>query len=66
MTIEDGESPRKPAIFTAPPLDLLGVTELESYIITLEHEIIRVREAIARKNAHRDAAAAFFRTPARD
>jgi uncharacterized small protein (DUF1192 family) len=63
MTIEDGETPRKPAIFTPPPLDLLGVNELESYIITLTGEIARVREAIARKNAHKDAAAAFFRTP---
>jgi uncharacterized small protein (DUF1192 family) len=63
MTIEDGESPRKPPIFTAPALDLLGVAELEAYIITLEHEILRVRKAIAQKNAHRDAAAAFFRAP---
>jgi len=65
MTIEDGESPRKPAIFTPPPLDLLGVDELETYIITLTAEITRVREVIARKNAHKDAAAAFFRMPDR-
>jgi len=63
MTIEDGEWPSKPSILTAPALDLLGVDELEAYIITLEHEILRVRKAIAQKKAHRDAASAFFRAP---
>jgi uncharacterized small protein (DUF1192 family) len=63
MTFEGDELPRQPPVFVAPALDLLGVSELESYIIALEQEITRVREAISRKNAHRDAAAAFFRAP---
>ncbi len=46
-----------------PPLDLLGVDELAGYIIELEREISRVKQAIAAKQAHRDAAALFFKTP---
>ncbi|HQT47917.1 MAG TPA: DUF1192 domain-containing protein [Acidocella sp.] len=53
-------------LLTPPPLDLLGVAELEAYIGDLEQEILRVKQAIAAKQAHRDAAAAFFKAPPRD
>ncbi len=59
---EDLPRPTK-KLLTPPPLDLLGVQELNAYIADLEVEILRVRQAIAAKEAHRDAAAAFFKTP---
>jgi uncharacterized small protein (DUF1192 family) len=46
-----------------PPLDMLGVDELRAYIAALEAEISRVNAAISAKNAHKTAAAAFFKTP---
>ena len=59
MDLEDLE-PRK-----AKPkprnLDPLSVDELNDYIGELEAEIARVRQEIARKQAHRSAAAAFFK-----
>jgi len=45
-----------------PPLDMLGIDELRSYIAVLETEIARVQAVIAAKDAHKAAAAAFFRT----
>jgi len=64
MTIPEEDLPR-PArkLLVPPPLDLLGVDELAGYIIELEREISRVKQAIAAKQAHRDAAALFFKTP---
>ena len=64
MTNSDEDLPRPTKkLLLPPPLDLLGVTELEAYIADLEAEIRRVRQAIAAKQAHRDAAAAFFKAP---
>jgi uncharacterized small protein (DUF1192 family) len=55
----------KPArkLLIPPPLDMLGVDELQVYIAALEAEISRVNATISAKNAHKTAAAAFFKTP---
>jgi uncharacterized small protein (DUF1192 family) len=55
----------KPArkLLVPPPLDMLGVDELNQYILLLEAEISRVKAAISSKDAARAAAAAFFKTP---
>ncbi len=64
MTNSDEDLPRPTKkILLPPPLDLLGVTELQAYIADLEAEILRVKQAIMAKQTHRDAAAAFFKTP---
>jgi uncharacterized small protein (DUF1192 family) len=64
MINPDDDLPR-PArkLLVPPPLDMLGVDELKDYIATLEAEISRVKAAISAKDAHKTAAAAFFRTP---
>jgi uncharacterized small protein (DUF1192 family) len=53
----------KPAqkLLVPPPLDMLGIDELQAYIAALEAEIARVKAVIAAKDAHKAAAAAFFR-----
>jgi uncharacterized small protein (DUF1192 family) len=55
----------KPArkLLVPPPLEMLGVDELNQYILLLEAEIARVKAAISSKDAARAAAAAFFKTP---
>ena len=55
----------KPArkLLVPPPLEMLGVDELNQYILLLEAEISRVKAAISSKDAARAAAAAFFKTP---
>jgi uncharacterized small protein (DUF1192 family) len=50
-------------LLVPPPLDMLGVDELNEYILLLEAEIARVKAAISSKDAARAAAAAFFKTP---
>jgi uncharacterized small protein (DUF1192 family) len=64
MLNPDEDTP-KPArnLLIPPPLDMLGVDELRAYIAALEAEISRVNAAISAKNAHKTAAAAFFKTP---
>jgi uncharacterized small protein (DUF1192 family) len=63
MTNSDEDLPRPARKLLIPPaLDMLGVAELEAYIGDLNAEISRVKQAIAAKQAHRDAAAAFFKT----
>lgn len=60
MDLEDFE-PRK----TKPKskdLSAISVGDLENYIAMLEAEMNRVREEIARKKAHKDAVAAFFKS----
>jgi uncharacterized small protein (DUF1192 family) len=41
----------------------LGIAELNTYIADLEAEIERVKAKIATKDAHKAAAAAFFKNP---
>jgi len=52
-------------LLVPPVLDSLGISELESYIADLEAEITRVKAKIALKDAHKAAAAAFFKNPER-
>ncbi len=59
---EDLPKPAK-SLLLPPVLDMLGVDELERYIVALEGEIARVKAVISAKNAHKQAAAAFFKTP---
>jgi uncharacterized small protein (DUF1192 family) len=64
MIISDEELPKKPKNLLIPPaLDMLGVAELQEYILVLQAEITRVQAVIAAKDAHKAAAAAFFKTP---
>lgn len=46
------------------PKDLssISVGDLEEYIAMLEAEIARTREEIARKQSHKSAASAFFKS----
>ncbi len=64
MTFSDEDLPH-PAkkLFTPAGLDGLGIEELNAYIGALESEISRVRAAIAGRQAHAQAAAAFFKAP---
>jgi uncharacterized small protein (DUF1192 family) len=57
------DAPRRAPSFVPPLLDGWDVEELKQYIERLRAEIGRVDAAIARKQAHRGAADAFFRTP---
>ena len=53
-----------PPVKKAAQVDLapMSVAELNSYIAGLEAEIVRAKAAIAAKDAHRNAAAAFFKS----
>jgi uncharacterized small protein (DUF1192 family) len=64
MTFPEEDLP-KPAktLLTPPVLDMLGIEELQAYISALHAEILRVQAVIQAKDAHRAAAAAFFKTP---
>ncbi len=59
----DEDGPRPQPRLAAPPLDPLGVAELQGYIAELRAEIARAEAAIARKQDHRNAADSFFRRP---
>ena len=61
MLFEDLE-PQKP-IPKPKQLDGMSVDELRAYIDDLRAEIVRVEAAIKAKEAHKLAAAAFFKTP---
>jgi len=64
MTNPEDDLPRPARKLLIPPaLDMLGVEELNAHINDLNAEISRVKQAISAKEAHRDAAAAFFKTP---
>ena len=61
MFLDDSEpTKKKPA---PKNLDPLSVDDLREYIAELEAEIERVRAQIAKKDAQRLAASAFFKTP---
>lgn len=59
----DDEDARAKPRLQPMALDPLGVDELRGYIAELQAEIARAEAAIGRKQSHRDAANAFFRTP---
>jgi uncharacterized small protein (DUF1192 family) len=64
MIFSDDEPPPRPKkLVVPPPLDLLGVEELAAYVADLEAEILRVKQTMNAKTAHKNAAAAFFKTP---
>lgn len=63
MLNEDDLPTPKPKRMQPPVLDLLGVDELRDYIGELQAEIARVEADILKKQAHRSAADAVFRTP---
>ena len=58
------DAPRRASGFVPPVLDGWDVEELKNYIARLQAEIGRAEAAIAKKQAHRGAADAFFRTKA--
>ena len=56
------EAPKKPAnMVIGENLDAISVAELEQRIQALESEIARLRIEIAKKQASRNAADAFFK-----
>lgn len=57
------ELPRPKARLVTPPLDPLGVAELQAYIAELRQEIGRAENEIARKQDHRSTADNIFRRP---
>ena len=63
---EDEPPPRPKNLLVPPPLDMLGVEELAAYVAELQGEIGRVEQAMVKKRAHKDAAAAFFKAPPQD
>jgi uncharacterized small protein (DUF1192 family) len=65
IMINPDEDLPKPArkLLVPPALDMLGIEELNDYILLLEAEIARVKAKISSKDAAKAAAAAFFKTP---
>jgi len=63
MAIDERFEDLEPRKAKPAPKDLtvMGVAEIEAYIVTLEAEITRARAAIAAKQAQKSAAEAFFR-----
>ena len=61
MDPEDLRPIKKPEIVIGEDLALLSVAELEHRVHLLESEIVRIREALARKQAGKAAADAIFR-----
>ncbi len=61
MLIDDDRPRPKPTLLVPPVLDKLSVTEVEGYIVLLEAEIERAKADIAKKQAHKNAADAFFK-----
>lgn len=60
MDLDD--APKKPAnMVIGENLDAVSVAELEQRIQALESEIVRLKAEIAKKQASRNAADAFFR-----
>ena len=63
MLNEDDPPRPTTGLVATPPLDRLGVAELEGYIARLRAEITRAEAEITRKQATLNAAHSFFRTP---
>jgi len=60
MDLDD--EPKKPAnMVIGENLDAISVAELEQRIQALESEIVRLKAEIAKKQASRNAADAFFK-----
>lgn len=53
---------KKPDIIVGEHLELMSVADLEHRVTALESEILRVKAAIAQKQASKSAADAFFRS----
>jgi uncharacterized small protein (DUF1192 family) len=63
MAIEDDERPRKKISHEiGQDLSLLSVEELDERIALLTSEIERLREAMTRKRASKEAANSFFKS----
>lgn len=45
-----------------PDLEAMSITALEEYIVDLEAEIARARDAISHKGSARDVAESFFKS----
>lgn len=60
MDMEDMPKPKVNMVI-GENLDAISVAELEHRIESLEAEIARVKAEIAKKQASKDAAAAFFK-----
>ncbi len=61
--MEEPEGPRPANRFVPPVIDRWGVEELRGYVLDLRAEIARAEREIAKRDAHRSAADAFFRKP---
>ena len=61
--LADEDAARPKARLVTPPLDPLGVAELQNYISELRNEITRAENAITKKLGHRSAADSVFRRP---
>ena len=63
MAAEDDDKPRKKITHEiGQDLYLLSVEELNERILLLTAEIERLKEAIAKKRASKDAASSFFKS----
>jgi uncharacterized small protein (DUF1192 family) len=60
MDLENEPRP-KPKMVIGENLDEISIAELEQRITTLDSEILRIRAEIAKKQAGKAAAAAFFK-----
>lgn len=58
---DDGRPVGRKTLLEPPLLDTLSIVELESYILDLKNEILRVEEAIAAKRGVRAGADSLFR-----
>lgn len=61
MHDDDNAVPPKRRSLDSPPLDRLGVAELEQYVDELLSEIERAQAEISRKRGHRSAAESVFK-----
>lgn len=59
--LTEDEAPRPKTQLARPPLDALGLAELETYIAELRGEIARAEQEITRKQGHRAAADSVFK-----